>query len=327
VRAARAAPGFLLELARRCCRRENFSGLARFTHLETRLKPFRGSTKPNFQCSCELILKQRDERIPSREPSTARFPTILLRTTEMTHTAQTVPQILTRNGRPTKFTPERVQQIKNLVERGKSRDEIAELLDVTVGSLAVTCSRLGISLRRISLDNGVGSTPRRKLGRSEEAGQAPNHGSRGVAPSQVTPAQFCPHLALVGEARQSSEQHEERPNTLEADLARYTIKMQYKGAERTTELPLTEEVMGTLALEAQLQGLRIGELITEIIVATMKKDLLQVVLGRRLVPASDPAPFSLPPTNRDVPMKAPGEAGKVVCYRASQGGKRAGGLP
>ena len=46
-----------------------------------------------------------------------------------------------------KFTPERIEQIKNLVERGKRREEIAELIGVTVGSLQVTCSRLGISLR------------------------------------------------------------------------------------------------------------------------------------------------------------------------------------
>ena len=51
-------------------------------------------------------------------------------------------------GRPIKFTPERIQQIRNLVERGKSREEIAELIEVTVGSLQVTCSKLGISLRR-----------------------------------------------------------------------------------------------------------------------------------------------------------------------------------
>src|SRR5262245_394695 len=57
--------------------------------------------------------------------------------------------------KPIKFTPERLQQIKNLVERGKSRDEIADILDVTVGSLQVTCSKMGISLRRPKFDNGV----------------------------------------------------------------------------------------------------------------------------------------------------------------------------
>jgi len=41
-----------------------------------------------------------------------------------------------------------IQQITNLVERGKSREEIAELIEVTVGSLQVTCSKLGLSLRQ-----------------------------------------------------------------------------------------------------------------------------------------------------------------------------------
>ena len=40
-------------------------------------------------------------------------------------------------GRPVKFTLERIQQIKNLVERSKSREEIAELIGVTVNSLQV----------------------------------------------------------------------------------------------------------------------------------------------------------------------------------------------
>jgi hypothetical protein len=87
--------------------------------------------------------------------------------------AQTTTLLLTRNnGRPTTFTPERIQQIKNLVERGKSRHEIAELLDVPVGSLQVTCSRLGISLRRAFLDNGV--TVRRRGGQRRD-GIGPNH--------------------------------------------------------------------------------------------------------------------------------------------------------
>jgi hypothetical protein len=47
-----------------------------------------------------------------------------------------------------KFTPERFEQIRNLVERGMSREDIADTIGVTVGSLQVTCSRVGISLRR-----------------------------------------------------------------------------------------------------------------------------------------------------------------------------------
>ena len=47
-----------------------------------------------------------------------------------------------------KFTPERIQQIKDLVTRGETREQIAAIIGVTVGSLQVTCSRLGVSLRR-----------------------------------------------------------------------------------------------------------------------------------------------------------------------------------
>jgi len=65
----------------------------------------------------------------------------------MMQTEQLATQLPTR-GRQIKFTPERIQQIRNLVERGKSREEIAELVGVTVRSLQVTCSSLEISVRR-----------------------------------------------------------------------------------------------------------------------------------------------------------------------------------
>jgi hypothetical protein len=51
-----------------------------------------------------------------------------------------------------KYTPEAIEQIKESVKQGLSREEIAKLLGVTVGSLQVTCSRLGISLRRPRID-------------------------------------------------------------------------------------------------------------------------------------------------------------------------------
>ena len=50
--------------------------------------------------------------------------------------------------RHSKFTPERIQQIKDLVARGETREQIAAIIGVTMGTLQVTCSRLGISLRR-----------------------------------------------------------------------------------------------------------------------------------------------------------------------------------
>ena len=55
----------------------------------------------------------------------------------------------THPGRPaTKFTPTNIQKIKDAVAQGLSREKIAQLLDVPLGSLQVTCSRLGIDLRQ-----------------------------------------------------------------------------------------------------------------------------------------------------------------------------------
>jgi hypothetical protein len=53
-----------------------------------------------------------------------------------------------RAGRASKFTPQIIQKIKEMVAQGLSREQIAQRLDVTVGSLQVTCSKLGVSLRR-----------------------------------------------------------------------------------------------------------------------------------------------------------------------------------
>lgn len=57
------------------------------------------------------------------------------------------------------FTPVVVQQIKNLVDKGKSREEIAEILNTTPGSLSATCSKLGVSLRRPPHLRGVRVAP------------------------------------------------------------------------------------------------------------------------------------------------------------------------
>ena len=51
-------------------------------------------------------------------------------------------------GRRVKFTPQAIEKIKELVAEGLSRDEIANRLGVTVGSLQVTCSRLHIFVYR-----------------------------------------------------------------------------------------------------------------------------------------------------------------------------------
>jgi hypothetical protein len=59
-----------------------------------------------------------------------------------------VTKQLPSHARRIKFTPDIIQQMRNLVEQGKSREEIAELIGVTARSLKVTCSRLAVSVRR-----------------------------------------------------------------------------------------------------------------------------------------------------------------------------------
>src|SRR6516164_5303496 len=116
------------------------------------------------------------------------------------------------NRRGRQFTPERLQQIRNLVERGKSREEIAELIGVTVGSLQGTCSRLGIGLTYTGSRGGDVPLP-------PINGQSRQNSQLGpVEQPQATP-------------------HEERARTDEMGLANLALRMKYRG-ERTRMIPM-----------------------------------------------------------------------------------------
>jgi hypothetical protein len=142
--------------------------------------------------------------------------------------------------RPTKFTPEAVGQIRNLVESGKSREEIAELIGVTVGSLQVTCSRLGISLRRGGR-------------RGDNATAAPVKQAQAAMPYQ---------------GRRS----------VDASVARFVMSMRYNGYEQVLALPFTDDMIRQLALEADFRNMSIGELLAEVITGITKKNLVREVL-------------------------------------------------
>jgi hypothetical protein len=60
--------------------------------------------------------------------------------------------------------------------------------------------------------------------------------------------------------------------------ASFAITMRYRDEERTTELPLTQNMIGQLAFEAAFRNVTIGELIAQLIVAVANEDLLQTVL-------------------------------------------------
>jgi hypothetical protein len=171
-------------------------------------------------------------------------------------------------GRPTKFTPEKIRQVSNLVERGKSREEIAELVGVTVGSLQVTCSKLGISLRRPRYDTGTGLL---KQGRPRTSNGASTPNLIGVEPNSRN------GTSGLG----SSSGDGQLPKMHKDSSASFAVRMRYKGGERTTEVPLTHDMIGQLAVEAELRNMRIGELVGEVIVAVTKGDLFQLVLNKR----------------------------------------------
>ena len=199
----------------------------------------------------------------------------------MAQLAEPVAYVLTR-GRQKKFTPERIQQIKNLVERGTSREQIAGLIGVTVGSLQVTCSRLGVSLRRPNVNTGAGL--RRDGPRS--SGIATQNPSGGdivlLQPAKERPEEeLGPGPVEQAQASRACEEptKEERAKRAnEAAAVDFAIRIQYRGEERTTQLPLTQDLVRQLAFEAEFRNMRMGEFIGQLIVAMLKKDLFQAVL-------------------------------------------------
>jgi hypothetical protein len=140
-------------------------------------------------------------------------------------------QLTTTNGRTIKFTPERLEQIQNLVERGLNRQQIAEMIGVTVGSLQVTCSRLGISLRRQ---------------------RAPVIKPRDRAMTVQLPPDLRPAIPKP-------------PEHANAQPAKFALQIEYQGRERTIALPLSQNLLGALAMEAHFANMSIGEMIAKLI--------------------------------------------------------------
>jgi hypothetical protein len=142
-------------------------------------------------------------------------------------------------GRRVKFTPQVIENIKDFLVEGISRDEIANRLGVTVGSLQVTCSRLGISLRRIISPNGS----RRHV-----------------------------RISHVGEQKEVSQ-----PEACGAPVGKFAITMRYRGKEQTANIPLSSAEIEVLALEATSRDLAIAELLGQILVAAINKDMIRKI--------------------------------------------------
>jgi hypothetical protein len=127
--------------------------------------------------------------------------------------------------RRVKFTPQVIKKIKEFVAEGISRDEIADRLGVTVGSLQVTCSRLGISLRRIISSNGSRHT-------------ADVRGRTTPTPCSVG----MPHVS--------------QPGARAAPSAKFAITMRHRGKEHASDIELPSRAIEVLACEAMSRDSR-----------------------------------------------------------------------
>jgi hypothetical protein len=192
-------------------------------------------------------------------------------------------------GRQTKFTPEKIRQITNLLERGKSREEIAEIIGVTVGTLQVTCSKLGISLRRPIFDPGTGLLRRRPHSNNGDGGSQPHrsqpHRLNGNTALKRPSEQPQPPQQILQERNVEQGQSASPHPPTHSACANFVITMTYKGEQRSTELPFTQDMMRQLVFEAAIRDMRIGEFVAELILAITRKDLFQLVLEPGLTAA------------------------------------------
>jgi hypothetical protein len=117
----------------------------------------------------------------------------------------TLQENATTGSRPArKFTPANIQKIKDWVAEGISREEIAKTLRVTVGSLQVTCSRLGISLRRRDLSGPPPIAGQRHTGTGFQIALTLEcNGTRGTTELPLTTSAIV-HLKLEAEIRNLS---------------------------------------------------------------------------------------------------------------------------
>src|SRR6185295_15672439 len=176
--------------------------------------------------------------------------------------------------RQTKFTPERIRQITNLVQQGKSREEIAELIGVTVGTLQVTCSKFGVSLRRPRLVTGAGSLQPSKERFSNGTPAPDGH------ENPTSNGEPHPRSPLQPRPAEQATPHHARARGDEQDTVSFSLKIQYRGEERTTEIPVTQDMMRHLAIEAWLRDMKMGEVVSEVIIGVIKGNLFHPVLDR-----------------------------------------------
>ena len=179
-----------------------------------------------------------------------------------------------RNRRPSRFTPQAIEQIGDWVALGKSREEIAGLLGVTVGTLQVVCSKRGISLRR---------RPKFRAGLNLLAHEDPYTAGSISSPVRVNSVRF--DFEQVDELLRGTQQNEtaapraDEIGRQQVEAATLALTMHLRGRERTVPLHLPTKVITALALESQLREMSLGELIGEIVAGALADGLSGLLDG------------------------------------------------
>ena len=167
-------------------------------------------------------------------------------------TAAAIPTTAQR-GRRRKFTPEAIDKIKELRKRGARREDIADSLGVSVNSLSVTCSRLGISLRA-------------------EHDTADQDASAKPAPHGIT------------QGREHKEASQAAANTTPS--GKFSVIIRCGDKEIATDIPFTPQQVAALAVNAALRDARLTKLLAQLLVSAIKKDMIQQILGDEKSPSA-----------------------------------------
>src|SRR5262249_55736008 len=149
-----------------------------------------------------------------------------------------------------------------------------DVIGVTPATLQVTCSKLGISLRQPRFNTGTGMVrTSRARTRSRPENAAISH-STDLAQSAKGETDKPPgEKALVKEGNAPAKVHHPgREAKDRSEPGKFTITMHYKGQQRTSEIALSPETIARLGLEAEFRGLRMAELLSQVLAAVIEND-------------------------------------------------------
>ena len=174
---------------------------------------------------------------------------------------------------------------------------------MTTGTLQVTCSKLGVSLRRPAFYIGTGLLKRHRsldLKSASSTQSCPRRADTmpesAAEPKPVREPEATGKVQAGGPpAGASRKKFDDRTPAV------FAIRMEYKGQARSTDLLLDEEMIGQLAVEAEIRGMRIGELVGALILAIVEGDLFQLVRDetypRQQGPQAPPSGSESPPAH------------------------------